>query len=632
MKAKLYLAYPTRSLWRNGARTLLAIICIAVGVMAIVSLQLASEMVTASITGDARALTGGDLRLNTTQIRVQPQDLPVFDQMVKDNRITGYTPIFSEQGFFHRSSGRPAPLSVARVEPNRFPLVGDYKLEAPTQGNFATILGQPNTVVIAHQLAQNLNLSVGSPVSITSVTPAIAATVGGILDANDATTGADVYVALPPLAQRATTQRYSNVYMTTAGSDATKKASDYLKKRFPLDNVTTADDTLKSNQANVTLTRRILEIVGLIALLIGGAGIVNTMNVLLSRRRTEIAMLKTAGYRRGNLYLLFGIEAGLLGLLGGILGAAAGVGIGYVAQGFISRLIGVTVPFHLNWNDVAGGLAVGIFTALIFGILPIVRGSAVRPLAVLRDLPEGTTFGTVLVLAGLLVLLSVLFTVLASVILGDAIWGAATVYGAVVILGALSFLMLLIILIVSFLPVPEKYSPWYLIIVTIMTLLMAGFTYLSPGIGIFPLIVAIMGYLIVIMPKGWKINLKMSLRNLGRQRGRSVMTMVAMFVGVFSIALVLVLTQNLRDKIDQAIGTTLSFNVLAEVPITQTATYNGIVATLPGLRTHRETIGSVMIPVAIKGTPIADVIASAPKSFSLTDPNSGIPGDISTLR
>jgi hypothetical protein len=39
-----------------------------------------------------------------------------------------------------------------------------------------------------------------------------------------------------------------------------------------------------------------------------GVGIVNTMQVLLSRRKTEIAMLKTTGYRRFDLYLLFGLE------------------------------------------------------------------------------------------------------------------------------------------------------------------------------------------------------------------------------------------------------------------------------------------------------------------------------------
>ena len=57
------------------------------------------------------------------------------------------------------------------------------------------------------------------------------------------------------------------------------------------------------------------------------------MQVLLSRRKTEIAMLKTAGYRRMNLYALFGLEAGLLGLVGGIIGAVAAEGVSAIVCG-----------------------------------------------------------------------------------------------------------------------------------------------------------------------------------------------------------------------------------------------------------------------------------------------------------
>ena len=79
--------------------------------------------------------------------------------------------------------------------------------------------------------------------------------------------------------------------------------------------------------------RYFLQIVGLLALLIGGVGIVNTMQVLLRRRRIEIAMLKTTGYRRGDLYALFGLEAALLGLVGGVVGAAAGIGVSFLVKG-----------------------------------------------------------------------------------------------------------------------------------------------------------------------------------------------------------------------------------------------------------------------------------------------------------
>ena len=54
-------------------------------------------------------------------------------------------------------------------------------------------------------------------------------------------------------------------------------------------------------------------------------------------------MLKTAGYRRVDLYLLFGLEAGLLDLVGGVLGEAAATGVSYIVRALMQN-IGVTVP------------------------------------------------------------------------------------------------------------------------------------------------------------------------------------------------------------------------------------------------------------------------------------------------
>src|SRR5207249_3761516 len=128
--------------------------------------------------------------------------------------------------------------------------------------------------------------------------------------------------------------------------------------------------------------------------------------VLLRRRQTEIAMLKTAGYRRRDLYTLFGLEAGLIGLLGGAVGSAAGVGVGFLVKNLVERAFLVVLPAQIDPMTVAAGVVIGFFTALIFGLLPIVQASQIRPIAVLRELPEGNT-GTSLFVSILLSLLLV---------------------------------------------------------------------------------------------------------------------------------------------------------------------------------------------------------------------------------
>src|SRR5437660_9982591 len=99
------------------------------------------------------------------------------------------------------------------------------------------------------------------------------------------------------------------------------------------------------------------------------------MQVLLSRRKTEIAMLKTAGYRRRDLYLLFGLEAGLLGLVGGIIGAAAAIGVSYIVRGLMESL-GFNIFFELTFQVILSGVAIGFATALIFRPLPSAQSAS----------------------------------------------------------------------------------------------------------------------------------------------------------------------------------------------------------------------------------------------------------------
>src|SRR5207302_4072394 len=135
-----------------------------------------------------------------------------------------------------------------------------------------------------------------------------------------------------------------------AQTDAVGKA---INQHFPLASTQTVAGALQAQQSSIDLINEFLEIAGLLALLIGGVGIVNTMQVLLSRRKTEIAMLKTAGYRRVDLYMLFGLEAGMLGLIGGVVGAAAATGVSYIVRTLMQN-IGLSVPFLLNPWTIAG--------------------------------------------------------------------------------------------------------------------------------------------------------------------------------------------------------------------------------------------------------------------------------------
>src|SRR5258708_14291184 len=71
--------YATRSLAREGSRSLLAILCVAVGVMAVVALQLVANMVNVGLTGNIRGLNGGDIAV--TGARIPPGEPAYFHHL-----------------------------------------------------------------------------------------------------------------------------------------------------------------------------------------------------------------------------------------------------------------------------------------------------------------------------------------------------------------------------------------------------------------------------------------------------------------------------------------------------------------------------------------------------------------------
>src|SRR4029077_2968933 len=112
-----------------------------------------------------------------------------------------------------------------------------------------------------------------------------------------------------------------------------------------------------------------------------------TMQVLMARRKLEIATLKTLGYERRHLVLLFGLETGMLGLAGGLAGAAMGTGLAVWLRTLLGRMGPILLGPAVDVRVLAGGVAVGGPTAGIFGRQAIARASAVRPSTLLRDLP-----------------------------------------------------------------------------------------------------------------------------------------------------------------------------------------------------------------------------------------------------
>ncbi len=171
--------------------------------------------------------------------------------------------------------------------------------------------------------------------------------------------------------------------------------------------------------------------------------------------------------------------------------------------------------------------------------MPIVQAGNIRPLNVIRELPEGNRTGNILLMIGLLIILSVLFCLLAIVVLNDVVLGISAVYGAFIFLGLLSIFFGLVVLLVSILPVPERFNIKFLSLLAVGAVLSVLIAQVLPTFGYLLLGLTILGFVVVLLPRTWKSNTKIALRNVGRQRARTTTTLLALFVGIFTIGLIL---------------------------------------------------------------------------------------------
>jgi putative ABC transport system permease protein len=115
-----------------------------------------------------------------------------------------------------------------------------------------------------------------------------------------------------------------------------------------------------------------------VALLVGGIGVMNIMLVSVTERTREIGIRKALGARRWQILSQFLAEAVVLTAGGGVLGIAAGVGIG--------RLVDAVTPLPSHvpvWAFVAA-VAVSGGVGLFFGFWPAVRASRLDPVDALR--------------------------------------------------------------------------------------------------------------------------------------------------------------------------------------------------------------------------------------------------------
>lgn len=442
-----------RLAWRHAQRrplqSLFLVLGVAIGVAMIVAIDLANGSAERAFQLGTETVTGRA----THQIVGGPSGL--------DEQL--YTRLRSEVGY--RASAPVVESYVTALELDAQPmrLLGiDPFAETPFRSYLGTmdqrqtpapdyltpLMVQPNTILLSAEVAERYGLTVGDTITAQVGSRRQTLTIVGLLAPSDDLSRRALAGLL--LTDIATAQeildrvgRLDRIDLLIAddemGAAALQKIAAILPPSARIERSAARSGTVNEMTAAFSLN---LTALSLLALVVGMFLIYNTVTFSVVQRRPVLGALRSLGMTRGEIYGLILLEAGILGLLGTLLGLGLGVVLGRGAVQLVTQTVNdlffvvavreIDIPLL---TLVKGGV-IGVAAALLAAAIPAFEATSVPPAGAMKRsdiedrarllLPWLTVGAVALLLIGLGLLLPewnlvIAFGGLFAVILGGAL-------------------------------------------------------------------------------------------------------------------------------------------------------------------------------------------------------------------
>jgi len=614
-KLKFYTRHSLNDLRVNKQRTLFALLCIAAGVAAIVSLQTLGLMIEDTLTGSLQESNRGDIRLTAEggelSSRVQrardegliapggfggnvftPKGIETLSAWFSENypgtvityrqaltSVTAGTVVSNPRNDEEQTFVTPYIVEIAA-----YPLYGERRTE---DGKLLReVIQAPEDIVISRNLADTLDAQVGDTLLLSGARAEF--TLRGIVSTSEEA-GFENFsgnligyyyldMSAVPLFEGAITPGADQVYVRLGDPARVEEATRAVRQRFDFVEAINTVDLEEQNSEVSDAINQLVVIMGLVSLLIGGIGIVNTMLVIVSRRTTEVAVLKTIGLEAEQVTALFLTEAVLMGIFGSLLGIVLGWGAAYAIKGVAEGFLAQTLTFRITPAPALTGFVVGVIVTTIFGFLPTLAAGQVRPNLVLRPsdmvIPRA---GRARSFAALLFVMLAI-SLVAQPLINDLL-SARSIRAAAMGVGAfLGLLMGLTMLSGSIFAGWTRRKLWrrlirWVIMIPGLPLLGAAFGYAVPAllilfstfiaVGVLYAVLWVIIWLVGRFLPTWRlVDLKLVLRSMLSTKGRAASTLLALVVGVFTLSLITMLATAITNRFAQLLENEVGGNVI----------------------------------------------------------------------
>ena len=419
----------TRAAWRHFAYFF---VCIALGVAALVGVDLFAANLERAIQREARSLMAADVELRTTRPLTSEADGVL---MKLDGRGIVRMQVSELVAMAAVPSGTQL-VELKAVEPG-YPFYG--KLRADPEDALATLFAG------AHALAEEtllirLDLKVGDTLKIGHAEFRIT---GVLKKEPDRAAGAFSFgprvlisrqgLETTGLVQPGTRVTHRHLLKLPDGLSS-KAVQAELAATFPdkTVRVSTYQDAQPMLRRFLRQLTMYLGLVGLIALMVGGIGVASSVRAFMKEKLETIAVLKAIGAGSSAILRVYLTQTFLLGALGCLAGAVLGAAFQIALPPLLRAWLPIELEFRLALLPFVRGVGMGLLTTILFALWPLLEVRHVRPNLILRrevtDEPMGSPGRMAWAISGLLAL----------ALAGMAFWQAGSWRAAGLFIGALA--------------------------------------------------------------------------------------------------------------------------------------------------------------------------------------------------
>jgi putative ABC transport system permease protein len=366
----------------------LAVLGVALGVGAVLSIQLLNANALAAFRGTVRAVSG-DAALSVVPV-AGALDEALLANVLREPGVAAALPLVRVEVALAGRGGGLDVLGVDLLSPRPGP-------SALTGLDLADALGRPGWIAVARSEAERRGWRVGSRLAVSTGSRTVELVVGALADFDRLAPGASARLALMDIAQAQALLgergRLHQIDVHAAeGADLADLGRRIAASIGPAARVVTPEQRQAEAEGLLAAFRLNLTALSAVSLLVGGFLVHATMQAALVRRREELGVLRCLGATRRQVLAIILADAALLGLAGTALGIPLGAWAARVSMGAVSGtlrnlyLLEGIEQVRTSPGMIALAVAVGLGGALAGSLLPALDVSRRDPRALLASL------------------------------------------------------------------------------------------------------------------------------------------------------------------------------------------------------------------------------------------------------